>query len=583
MSTTIYMDRADKNKIGIFEIEDVRVIPVIFLPGIMGSNLKEKNGKKDSNSVWRYDSAATLAVWSAPWSGPIKRKEMLHPNKVDVDDRGEIFIPSGAIEQLSNVSSQYPKNPADKGAMEKYAAAIKQALENFEPESKLFGSRRERGWGEVAKASYGSFLDALQAALFRDKPKSKDPLPSEIYQKLLDEPLGLEFGPDSLDKEFLEVMKLYQFPVHAVGYNWLDSNSVSAERLSDKIDKIVSDYNKRRMKCHKVILVTHSMGGLVARYYSECLDKPGRDNIYGIVHGVMPSTGAAATYTRMKRGTENSESNLVGYITSHILGRNAAEMTAICSQSSGPLELLPSKDYGTDWLKIVDRDGSIQQLPGQDPYSVYLNRKDWWKLIDENLLDPLNTSLNQKKIEADWMIYEKIISRGVKQFHKNISEKYHPNSYSFYGKVKDGEISKAYLTQETVLWEGTLTSGDVREILREPEMNDGRLDLNEIGASRTVKDELSQQEQAWRWKGKHDVIYGWIGQRFTLRNACENGDGTVPIRAGKIIHSNIRERLAVETCHESAYKHPLSLFFTLRSIIKIAQLVQDDEKMAYAD
>jgi UDP-N-acetylglucosamine 2-epimerase len=114
--------------------------------------------------------------------------------------------------------------------------------------------------GEVAKASYGSFLDALQAALFRDKPKSKDPLPSEIYQKLLDEPLGLEFGPDSLDKEFLEVMKLYQFPVHAVGYNWLDSNSVSAERLSEKIDKIVSDYNKRRMKCHKVILVTHSMG-----------------------------------------------------------------------------------------------------------------------------------------------------------------------------------------------------------------------------------------------------------------------------------------------------------------------------------
>jgi hypothetical protein len=71
---------------------------------------------------------------------------MLHPNKVDVDDRGEIFIPSGAIEQLSNVSSQYPKNPADKGAMEKYAATIKQALENFEPESKLFGSRSERGW-----------------------------------------------------------------------------------------------------------------------------------------------------------------------------------------------------------------------------------------------------------------------------------------------------------------------------------------------------------------------------------------------------------------------------------------------------
>ncbi len=79
----------------------------------------------------------------------------------------------------------------------------------------------------------------------------------------------------------------------------------------------------------------------MARYYSECLE--GRDKIYGIVHGVMPSVGAAATYTRMKRGTENTESGLagaVGYLTSHILGRNAAEMVAIGSQSSGALELL---------------------------------------------------------------------------------------------------------------------------------------------------------------------------------------------------------------------------------------------------
>lgn len=38
MSTTMHMDRADKNKVGTAEIEDLRVIPVIFLPGIMGTN-----------------------------------------------------------------------------------------------------------------------------------------------------------------------------------------------------------------------------------------------------------------------------------------------------------------------------------------------------------------------------------------------------------------------------------------------------------------------------------------------------------------------------------------------------------------
>ncbi len=113
------------------------------------------------------------------------------------------------------------------------------------------------------------------------------------------------------------------------------------KRLGEEVDRIIDKYQTQGMKCSKVILVTHSMGGLVARYYSECLE--GRDKIYGIVHGVMPSVGAAATYTRMKRGTENTESGLagaVGYLTSHILGRNAAEMVAIGSQSSGALELL---------------------------------------------------------------------------------------------------------------------------------------------------------------------------------------------------------------------------------------------------
>lgn len=64
-------------------------------------------------------------------------------------------------------------------------------------------------------------------------------------------------------------------------------------------------------------------------------------------------------------------------------------------------------------------------------------------------------------------------------------------------------------------------------------MNDDRLYLSEISADRTVKDELSPEEQAWKLKGDNGVMYGWVGQRFTLRDACENGDGTVPLRAGK--------------------------------------------------
>ena len=76
-------------------------------------------------------------------------------------------------------------------------------------------------------------------------------------------------------------------------------------------------------------------------------------------------------------------------------------------------------------------------------------------------------------------------------------------------------------------------------------------------------------------------MYGWVGQRFTLRDACENGDGTVPLRAGQIVHANIQERLAVPALHEAAYRHDVSQAFALRSIIKIAQQVNKDEKMAF--
>ena len=116
----------------------------------------------------------------------------------------------------------------------------------------------------------------------------------------------------------------------------------------------------------------------------------------------------------------------------------------------------------------------------------------------------------------------------------------------------------------------------------EPKMNDGRLYLSEVCANRTVKDELSPEEQAWELKGDNNVIYGWVGQRFTLRDACENGDGTVPLRAGKIIHKNIQERLAVQVLHEAAYRNDVSQAFALRSIIKIAQQVNKDGEMVFS-
>lgn len=579
----ISTDLSSKNKIASIPINDYRIVPIVFLPGIMGSNLKNNRDKV----IWRYDDSLSLLGWSLPSSGPKERKKLLHPDKVQVDNRG-VIISSQQQEQYDQILRNNPVDTYNIEAMDRLTAAIKKAQEN-DLETKLFGTRKSRGWGEVAAVSYGPFLDSLQLALFQDKPQKNIPL-TTFYKKLITETLGVEFccseNSDSLNEQDLEVMKLYQFPVHAMGYNWLDTNVKSADRLKFRINEIVQSYKTKGMKCHKVILVTHSMGGLVARYYSECLG--GSANIYGIVHGVMPSTGAAAAYTRMKRGTENTESSAEGYFISQILGRNAAEMTAICSQSAGPLELLPSLNYGPGWLNITDRHGVTKSLPGNSPYAdIYLKRDIWWKLIDENLLNPNNDSMNKAQIEVDWAIYSNIMV-GVKSFHEDLSAKFHHNTYSFYGKVDADIIPSAYLTQEIARWKGNLAIGDANVLKKKYALNDGRLDYREIMEKRTVADTLSGKEQEWKvssygtgYMKDYNLEYVYIGQCFTLQDSSENGDGTVPLRSGKIPDYCVKERLSVNVAHEAAYRNEISQAFTLRSIIKISQQVNDDEDMAY--
>jgi hypothetical protein len=99
------------------------------------------------------------------------------------------------------IATQYPSNIADKEEMERFTKALK-AEEEDHPEKTLWLDAI--GVGRVAAPSYGAFLDALQTALYRDKPTKKDNTLSAIYQKLVDEPLGLEFGVDSWMKHTLK-------------------------------------------------------------------------------------------------------------------------------------------------------------------------------------------------------------------------------------------------------------------------------------------------------------------------------------------------------------------------------------------
>ncbi|KER04135.1 hypothetical protein LGZ99_08530 [Photorhabdus temperata] len=79
-------------------------------------------------------------------------------------------------------------------------------------------------------------------------------------QQLIGQNLGAEWGEEPLTTEEVGHSYRFMYPVHVMGYNWLQSNEDSAKKLAKYVDKVLAFYGKR-CAANKVILVTHSMGG----------------------------------------------------------------------------------------------------------------------------------------------------------------------------------------------------------------------------------------------------------------------------------------------------------------------------------
>jgi pimeloyl-ACP methyl ester carboxylesterase len=478
-----------------------RVIPVIFIPGVMGSNLADEKG----DPVWLLNHKLSFAkTWAR--SGPKERKDLLDPLKTQVYFKGK--IPRGT------------------------------ALSDEE--------LRRRGWGSVAHASYGEFLVWLENSLHDDdtcKTGQRDQLRTRL--------IAAGLPPLTFDEVALSYK--YNFPVHAVGYNWLQSNADSAEYLHTRIQEFMRYYTRRRFRCEKVILVTHSMGGLLARYYSEVLSQEEpykklglREQILGVVHGVMPATGAAATYKRMKAGFEGPAAVVLGY--------NAGQVTAVLGNAPGPLQLLPSIDYGMGWLKLQDHQSEVK-FPKADPYTeIYTVRHKWWGLINDKLLNPADR--HKLAVEQDWKKFVSIITKHVATFHQSIRHKYHPQTYVFYGQDEN------HKTYGNVCWRRTVVASPVHS---------GRIVRADQG-SLFRDDGLGTQETHQQSEN------GTIWATYRLRDMDEDGDGTVPARSGRAPLSagpNIKACIPFQGIeHEAAYTNQGTRHFTLWAITKIAQQIK---------
>jgi hypothetical protein len=455
-----------------------KVIPVIFLPGVMGSNLRmsktrQKELDRPDNRAWRPDDLVTKSGKAGVATGtgmggwfknatPGQRQLDFDPNETEVEyyhyteEKGR-FDPQGketlaADARHQNVPDSLDAIPPLLGARPRLTGSANQR--KTETPAQI---ARWRGWSEVLfDGAYGEMLKTAELYLnnivmkgkispywqsMPTDPETGKPLLSvpgrALTHLLMQDPrtYGATSGAAISDADLRKIAPCW-YPVHAMGYNFLRSNGESAKVIAERICGMVKGYQQRGFKCDEVIIVTHSMGNLLARAlihpsYGNLLANPSV-KVLGIYHNVMPTIGAAGAYKRMRFGFQEKD-GYVAELEASVLGIDGKHATAILANAPAPLEMMPGTAYGQDWLKVVD--GSNRTLwswPREGATaldSIYLMPdKAWWRLINTGWVNPGNVSARNGGGVAN--VYRRI--RDASEFLQSIESTFHPNTYASY-------------------------------------------------------------------------------------------------------------------------------------------------------
>ncbi|HHR5900493.1 TPA: lipase family alpha/beta hydrolase [Providencia alcalifaciens] len=516
-------------------VPPTKAIPVIFIPGIMGTNLKNKKGK----SIWRADRVKGADTLPLAWKNGNERRELLNVKNTKVDSDGKIKTSSFTV---------------------------------YSDDGNLFPSREKRHWGEALYLSYGEFLDVFQTALVDDWQRDIKRMTNPELAKQIDKTMNINgvlsklqalnkkndgrYETDFTEQE-LSHFKHFLFPVHVFGYNWLVDNAISAAQLVDYIDNVIRTYKHEHghgLAVEKVIIVTHSMGGLIARYASQVLGA--KEKILGIVHGVIPDIGSPAAYRRMKTGA--GKEGLPGLV----LGKNAEKLMSVLAFAPAPLQLLPSPKYPTNWLKFE----SGESYPKVDPFEeIYLRNDVWWRLYEPDILDK-----DQVSIQKNEKSYATLMRDSVKTFINKIEQgQYHPNTYVFYGQKIE---SDNHLSWNPVKYKRELELSE--DVLRRlPAVKNVRFEKQSDGKTYMIP---TGDVPHYYYKVDDDHVY-------ELVSSSGKGDGTVPVESLNEIkkHPLLKGWLVTNVSHQDAYevsgldpeKYSEAIKFTLQSIIKMVQEV----------
>ena len=402
-------------------VPPTKIIPVILVPGFMGSNLRVIKGVnpiiKAETIFWQPDNLGVLNELT----------------KLDGSKRQQVFDPANTQVASSGPNSLGNALFTPFQADDRYNSTIL----TDEVRTNWKGEYARRGWDTVHQDSYIRLLAHLEYHLNRFYRGKEHAL---RWRELLRYQGGKDWGTlkgfAELNTGHLDKAAKFWYPVHAAGYNWLQSTRQSGLDLAARIKAIIGHYAQIGYACRQAILVTHSQGALVARAACHPQIGAAQNQVLGIVQGEAPLLGAPAVYKRMRAGHESlpgAISWLVGNTQAEILGKSAAEMTPVLANSPGALELLPTQFYVPGWLRIDAMGGQpAQQFPKINPYrEIYAERTAWWRLVKEELLDQGGATSQQQSTGSggspSWNHYMRQLDSAEK-LHRAVDLYHHPRS-----------------------------------------------------------------------------------------------------------------------------------------------------------
>jgi len=266
----------------------------------------------------------------------------------------------------------------------------------------------------------------------------------------------------------------FRTPPHCFGYNWTRPIEDSADALREFVTALKSKYRRHGGRCDRVVLVTHSTGGLVARW--ACKRADFRADVLGVIHAGVPHRGAPEMYYRFKTGFPRGK--VIDTVVAWITARSGDEGTALLGSIPGAIPLLPFGSYRTSdgaahWLAVERNEGPEIQRPTTSPYAdIYLQRAVWG-LVDAHDLDP------RRRVDPEQRYRDyRAIVEATDAFHRDIEAAGHPNSVNLVSVgVPTAERIALHATNDPVVVERLRRRGGRDDTLDRGEFRAvGRLD-----------------------------------------------------------------------------------------------------------